>query len=59
MSWLLAALLLVRIGTRSAARRDADEAHRNLARLVADVGATHASPLRERAMTAIPDNLDV
>jgi hypothetical protein len=37
MSWLLAALLLVRIGTRSAARRDADEAHRNLAQLLSEL----------------------
>ena len=37
MTWLLAALLLVRIGTRSAARRDADAAHRNLARLLSEL----------------------
>ncbi len=29
-------------------REDADEAHANLARLLVDVGAPHASPLRER-----------
>ena len=36
-SVLMAALLLVHIGTRSAARRDADEAHRNLARLLSEL----------------------
>ncbi len=66
MTWLLPILLVIAclwlLGwaiCRMVARQDADEAHRNLARLVADVGATHASPLRERAMTAIADNLDV
>lgn len=37
MTWLLGALLLVRIGTRRTARRDADEAHRNLARLLSEL----------------------
>ena len=53
MTWLLIVLLVIAylwlLGwaiCRMAARQDADEAHRNLARLVVDVGATHASPLR-------------
>jgi len=37
MIWLLGALLLVRIWTRRAARRDADEAHRNLAQLLSEL----------------------
>ena len=62
MTWPAAVLLVVACGVvalwwlcRYLARQDADEAHRNLARLVAAVGATHASPLRERAMTDTTD----
>ena len=39
MTWLLSILLVViaRAATRRAARRDADEAHRNLAQLLSEL----------------------
>ena len=55
MTWLLPILLVIAclwlLGMtifRMVARQDAGEAHANLARLLVDVGAPHASPLRER-----------
>lgn len=60
MSWLLPVLLVIACGVvvlwwlcRYLARQDADEAHRNLARLVAEQAAERADD------RAIADNLDV